>query len=129
MVVSSLLHRKRRLDEFPHYKGLVIRLAWQIAKRDLGVHRDLQRIRSDVDARRIDSVGEHPLTISCPSKCMVPESGSISPAMMLKIVVLPQPLGPMMLTKSRALISKERSSSTRTSPALPAKDLRTLRTL
>src|SRR5216683_1424102 len=49
--------------------------------------------------------------------------------MMLKIVVLPQPDGPMMLTKSRSLMAKERSSSTRTSPALPAKDFRTLRTL
>src|ERR1700742_468767 len=49
--------------------------------------------------------------------------------MRLKIVVLPQPDGPMMLTKSRALMSKERSSSTRTSPALPGKDFRTFRTL
>src|ERR1700676_3592641 len=60
---------------------------------------------------------------------MEPESGSIRPAMMLKIVVLPQPLGPMMLTKSRSLMLKERSSRTRTSPALPAKDFRTFRTL
>jgi hypothetical protein len=60
---------------------------------------------------------------------MVPESASMRPAMMLKIVVLPQPLGPMMLTKSRALMSKERSSSTRTSPALPGKDFLTLWTL
>jgi hypothetical protein len=42
---------------------------------------------------------------------------------------LPQPDGPMMLTKSRSLIWKERSSSTRTSPVLPAKDFRMLRTL
>jgi hypothetical protein len=48
---------------------------------------------------------------------------------MLKIVVLPQPLGPMMLTKSRSLMLKLRSSSTRTSPALPEKDFRTFRTL
>jgi len=49
--------------------------------------------------------------------------------MILKIVVLPQPLGPMMLTKSRSLMLKLRSSSTRTSPALPEKDFLTFRTL
>src|SRR5437879_6992752 len=60
---------------------------------------------------------------------MVPESGSSNPAMILKMVVLPQPLGPMMLTKSRSLMQNERSSSTAISPALPEKDFRTLRTL
>ena len=49
--------------------------------------------------------------------------------MMLKMVVLPQPLGPMMLTKSHSLMPNERSSSTAISPALPEKDFRMLRTL
>src|SRR5580698_2918257 len=49
--------------------------------------------------------------------------------MMLKMVVLPQPEGPMILTKSRSLMPKLRSSSTRTSPAFPWKDFRTFRTL
>src|ERR1700730_14216270 len=58
---------------------------------------------------------------------MSPLSASSKPAITLKTVVFPQPDGPMMLTKSRSLMSNVRPPSTSTGPAFPAKDFRMLR--
>src|ERR1700681_2173003 len=49
-----------QLDEFLHHESLVVRLACEIAERDLGVHRHLECVGGDVDAWRVDAVGEHP---------------------------------------------------------------------